>query len=277
MIQWTTNENSDSVVQYGVNSTTWGSYEHTKTSSSFVKNHSIALTGLLSNTTYYYRVRSSDAAGNTVTFNERYFTTLKDPDTTAPQFTVQPSASHVDVDSATIYWRTNEVSDSEIRYDVSSNTWSAYANRQTAGSLVTNHSMTLTGLSPGTTYYYSVRSRDAAGNAVTSDEVIFTTDEAPDSPPPPEQDTTAPDIDDPAFGNGDRIQFRHVYWRTNEVSDSEIRYDVGQQRLERLCQPTSCHQPGDQPQYDDHRVVSGYDLFLSGQIQRCGRKCRDIG
>ena len=227
VIQWTTNENSDSVVQYGVDSTTWGSYEHTKTSASFVTNHSIALTGLLSNTTYYYRVRSSDAAGNTVTFSERYFTTLKDPDTTAPQFTVPPSASHVDVDSATIYWRTNEVSDSEIRYDVSSNTWSAYANRQTAANLVTNHSMTLTGLSPGTTYYYSVRSRDAAGNAVTSDEVFFTTDEAPDSPPPPEQDTTAPVIDGPSLRQrrSNPIPPR-VYWRTNEVSDSEIRYDV---------------------------------------------------
>jgi hypothetical protein len=36
-----------------------------------------------------------------------------------------------------------------------------------SATLVTSHSLTLTGLTPGTIYYYQVTSRDAAGNAAT--------------------------------------------------------------------------------------------------------------
>ncbi len=41
--------------------------------------------------------------------------------------------------------------------------------------LVTEHLVQLTGLQPGTTYYYKVMSRDGAGNLTISDEMQFTT------------------------------------------------------------------------------------------------------
>ncbi len=59
-IAWSTNENSDSKVDYG----TTISYGSTRSDASRVTNHSVGLTGLSGHTTYHYRVRSEDAAGN---------------------------------------------------------------------------------------------------------------------------------------------------------------------------------------------------------------------
>jgi hypothetical protein len=76
VIVWTTDEPSDSEVRYGTNSSSWGNYPSQKTDSTMVSSHSITLTGLSQNTTYYFRAGSSDASGNGPTIsNEKTFTT----------------------------------------------------------------------------------------------------------------------------------------------------------------------------------------------------------
>jgi hypothetical protein len=60
-ITWTTNEVSDSQVEYGT-TTSYGST--TSLNTTFLTAHSVALTGLNAGTLYHYRVRSRDAAGN---------------------------------------------------------------------------------------------------------------------------------------------------------------------------------------------------------------------
>jgi len=76
VIQWTTDENSDSVVEYG---TTPGSYPNSESDLAMVTGHSIVLTNLTPATTYYYRVKSTDAANNTATSGEYNFTTQSLP------------------------------------------------------------------------------------------------------------------------------------------------------------------------------------------------------
>ncbi|HID94814.1 MAG TPA: tandem-95 repeat protein, partial [Candidatus Latescibacteria bacterium] len=71
-INWTTNESSDSKVDYG----TTTSYGSTKSNSGMVTSHSIDLSGLSGHTTYHYRVRSTDAAGNEAASGDYTFTTL---------------------------------------------------------------------------------------------------------------------------------------------------------------------------------------------------------
>ena len=71
-ITWTTDENSDSVVEYG----TTTSYGFTASSASMVVNHSVGLSGLSASTLYRYRVKSKDAANNTATSGDFTFTTL---------------------------------------------------------------------------------------------------------------------------------------------------------------------------------------------------------
>ncbi|MEN6423840.1 MAG: CARDB domain-containing protein [Phycisphaerales bacterium] len=72
-ILWTTNENSDSVVKYGTSS---GVYKFTRSNQLMVTSHAVSLDELKSDTTYYYRVESTDAHGNTVQSDEHTFRTL---------------------------------------------------------------------------------------------------------------------------------------------------------------------------------------------------------
>jgi hypothetical protein len=82
------------------------------------------------------------------------------------------AAGTVTSSSAVITWTTNETADSQVEYG----TTSAYGSSSTlVPSLVTAHSITLTGLQPSTSYYYRVKSRDAQGSLTTSDMSSFAT------------------------------------------------------------------------------------------------------
>jgi hypothetical protein len=73
-ITWDTDEPSNSKVIYGTTTPPTG----TKSDSSLVTSHSITLTNLLSETTYYYEVQSIDQDGNTATDNNdgSYYTLI---------------------------------------------------------------------------------------------------------------------------------------------------------------------------------------------------------
>jgi hypothetical protein len=91
VITWTTDETSDSEVQYG---TAPGSYPSSENNTSMVTSHSINLTGLSQNTTYYYRVRSEDASTNARTSSEMTFATNPAPDGTAPSIVQYPTINY---------------------------------------------------------------------------------------------------------------------------------------------------------------------------------------
>ncbi|GAI08232.1 unnamed protein product, partial [marine sediment metagenome] len=73
-ITWDTDEIADSLVKYG---TTSGNYTDNKYDSAYVTSHSIGLTGLTANTTYYYVVKSTDPSNNSSESSEYSFTTLE--------------------------------------------------------------------------------------------------------------------------------------------------------------------------------------------------------
>jgi hypothetical protein len=79
-------------------------------------------------------------------------------DTTAPVMsgvTATPA-----VTSTVISWATNEVSDSLVEYMKSG---TSTVLRATSTSMVLNHSLTLTGLTAGSTYYYRITSKNTVG------------------------------------------------------------------------------------------------------------------
>jgi hypothetical protein len=166
-ISWTTNEPSDTQVDYGT-TTAYGS--STALNTSFVVSHSQTLSGLTASTLYHYRVKSRDAAGNLATSGDFTLTTSA-PDTTPPTITnVQPSS--IGSSGATITWTTDEVADSQIDFG----TTAAYGSSTTLDTnAVTNHSQTLSGLSSNTLYHYRVKSRDPSANLATSGDFTFTT------------------------------------------------------------------------------------------------------
>ena len=67
--------------------------------------------------------------------------------------------------TATISWTTSEAADSRVSYGTSAG---ALTLVQADPAPVTAHSITLSGLAPNTTYFYRVRSADAAGNVANS-------------------------------------------------------------------------------------------------------------
>ncbi len=168
-ITWTTNEASTSQVEYGLTNT-YGSLSTLDTSP--VTAHSVVLSNLLGSTTYNYRVFSRDAAGNRAISANATFTTAAD--TTAPVVTAT-TPSGATPTTVTVGWTTDEVSDSQVEYGLTS----AYGSTTMLDtSMVTAHSVLVSGLTVSTTYHYRVLSRDSAGNLTTGSDGTFATSDA---------------------------------------------------------------------------------------------------
>lgn len=165
-VTWTTNEASNSQVEYGT-TTTYGSLS--TLDATLVTAHDVALSGLAGGTLYHYRVMSRDAAGNRATSADATFTTAAD--TTGPVISAITVGSLAGT-SAVVAWSTDEASDSQVEYG----TTTGYGTLTTVDtSLVLSHSVPLSGLTVSTLYHYHVLSRDAAGNPTTSADGTFTT------------------------------------------------------------------------------------------------------
>ncbi|MFZ5876797.1 MAG: fibronectin type III domain-containing protein [Nitrospirota bacterium] len=207
VITWTTNEAASTQVEYGP-TTAYGA--STAFNATLLTAHSAALSGLQAATTYNYRVRSTDAAGNTAVSGNQTFTTVAAPDTTAPVIS-GTTASTTGATSAVITWTTNEASTSIVEYGSTT----AYGSSSTNATLVTSHSLTLTGLAASTVYHYRVRSTDAAGNTASSSDFSFTTSAAPD--------TTAPTLSSIAAGSVTGTG-AVITWTTNEAASTQVEY-----------------------------------------------------
>ena len=165
-VAWSTNEAASSAVDYGLTT----SFESgTVSSSALATAHSVSLAGLGAGQTYYFRVRSSDSASNQATSSTQTFSTT---DSTAP---IISSVSVVDVttSSARLTWTTDEAATSVVSYGLTS----SYGQSRLNSSLVTSHSILLTGLAQATTYHFQVLSADASSNQSFSSDQTFTTDE----------------------------------------------------------------------------------------------------
>ncbi len=101
-------------------------------------------------------------------------------DTTSPTIT-NVSVSNIASNSTTITWDTDEIADSLVKYGKQSG---IYTESKPDSLFVTNHSVVLTGLSQGTTYYFVVNSTDRSGNSNESAEYNFTTHMGEDKTPP---------------------------------------------------------------------------------------------
>jgi len=84
--------------------------------------------------------------------------------------------------SARITWITDEPADSKVSYTTSSPVSAATTKDITESDSVMSHSIDLSNLAAGTTYYYITVSRDVEGNEATSQEQTFTTLAKPTSP-----------------------------------------------------------------------------------------------
>lgn len=156
IITWATDRLADSTVNYGANLT----LSLTAFDSSFVVNHSITLTGLTPSTLYYFEVSSTNQYANTTVDNKGgafyAFTT--------GVMISGVSASNITDTSAIIAWTTDQQATSTITYGNST----PPSLTASDSNPLTDHSITLTGLTPGTLYYYEVSSTDINGHTTIS-------------------------------------------------------------------------------------------------------------
>ncbi|MEW5979036.1 MAG: fibronectin type III domain-containing protein [Acidobacteriota bacterium] len=122
------------------------------------------LQNLTEGTTYYAVVVALDANSNE---------SVPSAEVSAQVLAITASSSlSQNATTAGITWRTNKPSDGQVEYGTSS----AYGQTSPLdSSLLTDHSATLTGLLPATTYHYRVRSRDEGGSSAVSSDATFTT------------------------------------------------------------------------------------------------------
>ncbi len=134
----------------------------------------------LNQLTYYYHIKACDNAGSCGVASNVASRLPTGRFTSPAKLTAdtdQPKVKDIGTRKATIYWFTDRESDSKIAYGTKSGT---YLQDETGNSTQTsNHSVNLSNLQPGTTYYYIAKWTDGDGNTGTSTERSFTTEPAP--------------------------------------------------------------------------------------------------
>ena len=114
-------------------------------------------------------VADPNSASTTVLMDADKTVTANFKDITPPLI-LAISVSNTTKTGADISWVTDEPSNSQVDYRASPGELTPLDE-----TLVTEHLVHLTDLTPATTYYYKVMSRDEAGNLSVSDEYTFTT------------------------------------------------------------------------------------------------------
>ncbi|MDO8729287.1 MAG: fibronectin type III domain-containing protein [bacterium] len=189
-ITWTTDKGATSQVQYGISS---GYGVLTAESTTLATSHSVSLTNLERETTYHFRVKSTDEASN-ITFSEDYtFTTPASPElqrgesatssnniannvggSSIPRAITTLTIGGEDATSVELEWHvgttdTDITAQYDVRYNTSPIDASNFAQAISAqiapiyygdvSPVGTERAYIVAGLNPNTTYYFAVESK----------------------------------------------------------------------------------------------------------------------
>ena len=170
VINWTTDQPANAQVNYGTTS----SYGTTTTrTTALVTGQAVALTGLTPSTTYNYRVISANSSGGSTTSANYTFTT---PSASAtPPAVAYVAFWGVNNNGVTISWSTDVNSSTVVAYGTSTALGQIYTNTSAGSTSTANHGAVLTGLAPGTKYYFVAQSTGANGATGYSTTFSFTT------------------------------------------------------------------------------------------------------
>ncbi len=165
------------------------------------------------NSTVTLAVRATDSSNNSVTTDVVFGVNVSAaPDITAPVISdVTLASTNATI---TINWTTNEAANTTVDYGLTADVLDT---RVESSSLVTIHSIELSGLVNNTSYSLNETSCDPSGNCVTTGTYSITTEQ--------NEDTTAPIIASVATSAITNESFT-IAWMTDELSDTRVMYGI---------------------------------------------------
>jgi hypothetical protein len=165
VIEWTTDEPADGLVEYGL---TLG-YGFSQAHSGFATLHQVLITGLSASTLYNFRVNSTDPYfnGPTQSANDT-FTTTATPDITPPGISFTPMA--LAVDTLQVDFSAAEPADSIFEWG----TTAALGTLLADPVFQLDHTRTISGVLPGSVVFYEITLTDPSGNAASTGLQSFT-------------------------------------------------------------------------------------------------------
>jgi len=167
LIEWGTNNPASSILEYRHGTSEWTSIT-SDTGSDMTTSHHLTISSLSPETTYDYKVSSENPAYSEVPQDTGSFSTPKSINDLA----VSPT-----YDQAVFSWHTDISMNTEVYYKLP---WKTEWTSVTIWESVTEHTITITGLQPSTTYDYYVKSKNDPSSAidliVISSPSTFTTD-----------------------------------------------------------------------------------------------------
>ncbi|HET9648995.1 MAG TPA: DUF4082 domain-containing protein [Microlunatus sp.] len=171
-LSWETTATATSEVIAGTSKT---ALDQTVVRNGAAKKHRLLINKLRPATTYYYRLRSTDLKGRSVTWPA----TTSDPasfttpgvDSSAPVIT-SASITPLPDGTAQVSWTTNEPSSAVVKLGTSADKMAPVAE---VDELAKDHQVLLTALQPGITYWIAGESTDASGNTGSSKVRSFVT------------------------------------------------------------------------------------------------------
>jgi len=217
-ITWQTNEISDSIVEYGVDTSYKFLTGNPGDISIKVLTHNVDLKNLLSDTAYHFKIMSRDSSGNLFVSADQTFKTLPSSEPNKPdnpdnlQLILPEEAivKNLTNFSSSISWQTDLKANSLVRIKTADAPNSDWQEIGDTGDYVTDHLVTLTGLKPDTSYQYQVKSVNSSGSTAISKTKTFKT-----KPAPVISDVLVSDI---------TLDSATISWKTNIASTSAIDY-----------------------------------------------------
>jgi len=242
VIRWSTDKVSASSIKYG---TSQNNMSQEKKISGGSRDHNVTLTGLQSGTKYFYEIVSRNGSvrktgefttqgSSSASNSSNNGSSNNGPSTSGSssgnvdnvQILDGPRPQNVTPNSATIYWRTDDVAASDVKYGTDANNPSQRAYERGGAR---EHTAELTNLQPGQTYYYQILRRD--GSVRTSGQFSTPSSNAGNTSttPSPSTGTPAQGSSSVAVNKGPVVQYVNqntaiISWNTNQQSSSTVKY-----------------------------------------------------
>jgi rRNA maturation protein Nop10 len=220
VIRWQTDVPATGRVTYGLTSTPSTPVDDPNTATT---SHSVTLSGLTHDTTYFFKVSSANGTGAAESVVQPPFTTASLQDTTPP-IILGPGVIDISDTATTVIWETDEPATSGVSYYYLDGSGTQVHGVLNDTTLVNKHWVHVTGLLPSTAYYFTPTSVDGYGNGPTTTPLSsITTLATPD--PFAAAIVKGPDV---AYVTNSAAL---ITWQTNKSADSTVNFGTSADAL----------------------------------------------